>query len=479
VPDSLLYQLILLCFLSISSAMVIMEVAYHRTIYWITLCGILLPLIVRASIESAGMVAISAALVLVYTLLHARAANHLILESLRLRFINQSMVAQLEAEKSLAEAARLDAVEANRAKSRFLAAASHDLRQPMHALGLYASAARPYMPAGAGQHILDKIGLSIESAELMFNALLDISRLEAGILVPEIRPFAIDTPLNRLKTEYAPLADEKGLMLRVRPCARHVVSDPLLVERVIRNYLSNALRYTRRGGVLVGCRVRGEHLRIEVWDTGEGIPPDQFNNIYQGFYQLGNPERDRRKGLGLGLTIVKRIGELLSHPISVQSTLARGSMFSITVPLTSATAQPSADNSPPFDESWLLGSTVLIIDDEPDVLEAMAIVLKQWGCHVLTAQSQAQALEALRELDRAPDALIADYRLREGKTGIEAIKAIHQVWGMTAVALLTGDTSPDRLIDATNSGYPLLHKPISPLRLKETLCRILAAAPAT
>jgi two-component system, sensor histidine kinase len=268
VPDSLQYQLILLCYLVIACAMITMEIAYHRRIYWITLCAFLAPFIVRAGIEPASrVIALCAAIVLVYLLLNARAANRLILESLRLRFLNQGLVEQLQSEKAVAESARVEAVEANRAKSRFLAAASHDLRQPMVALGLFAHAVRPHIVGEAGLHVADKIELSIASTETLFNALLDVSLLDAGVLTPDIKPLAVDALLNRLAAEYAPRAEEKGLQLRVSTSAHNVMSDAFLLERVLRNYLSNAIRYTQRGGIVVGCRVRGAMLSIEVWDT--------------------------------------------------------------------------------------------------------------------------------------------------------------------------------------------------------------------
>lgn len=365
-------------------------------------------------------------------------------------------------------------MEANRAKSRFLAAASHDLRQPMHALGLFATAVRPHVADGQGQHIVDKIELSIASTEAMFNALLDISRLDAGIMTPEIKPLAVGDLLNRLAVEYALRAEEKGLSLRVSTHAHTVLSDAFLLERILRNYLSNAIRYTQHGGIVVGCRVRGAMLCIEVWDTGCGIPADKLNDIYQEFYQIGNPERDRTKGLGLGLAIVQRTAGLLSHPIAVRSVPGRGSMFSVMAPLTSAAVQPMLDgNDVPVDESRLVGATVLVIDDEADVLTAMSLLLRQWGCAVVTAESAAQALALLRQRDQAPDAILSDYRLRDGETGVAAIRAIHHEWGVTPAALVTGDTAPDRLVEAASSGYALLHKPFSPARLKVIVCRLL------
>jgi two-component system, sensor histidine kinase len=208
---------------------------------------------------------------------------------------------------------------------------------------------------------------------------------------------------------------------------------------------------------------------------GQGIAADKLQEIYQEFYQIGNPERDRNKGLGLGLAIVKRTAELLSHPIAARSVPGRGSMFSVMAPLTdAATHALTDDDAAPTDESRLIGATVLVIDDEADVLEAMKILLRQWGCAVIAVESGAQALAALRQRDRAPDAILSDYRLREGETGIAAIQAVHREWGEMPAALLTGDTAPDRLVEAGRSGYTLLHKPIGPARFKAAVCRLLA-----
>ena len=428
---------------------------------------------------------------LLYAMLASRNLSKTIIESLNNRFANLDLIEQLKAQTvslenardvaqhfcNQAEFARAEAVEANRAKSRFRAAASHDLRQPMHALGLFAAAARPLVSTDHGQHIVDKIESSIGSMEVMFNALLDVSRLDAGILIPDVQPIDLGARLRRLVGEYAPRAEAKNLALRFRPCDCSVSSDPALLERIVRNYLSNAIRYTQRGGILLGCRIRGELLGIEVWDTGEGMPNDKLNDIFQEFYQLGNPERDKTKGLGLGLSIVKRISELLSHPIDVTSRPGRGSKFSITVPLARASSYQALESgNSPLDEAVLVSATVLIIDDEINVLEALEIVLKQWGCYVLTAESKAQALNKLKQEDRAPDAILSDYRLRDGETGIAAIKAIHREWGTTAAALITGDTATDRLKEASDSGYELLHKPLNPIRLKVALCQMLTVA---
>jgi two-component system, sensor histidine kinase len=396
-------------------------------------------------------------------------------ESLTARFANAELVARLQAQMGIAESARAEAEEANRAKSRFLAAASHDLRQPMHALGLFVSALKPHVAGEQGPRILERVESTVRSTEVMFNAMLDVSRLDAGVLVPDVKPFPLAPLLARLAAEYAPRAQAKGLRLRLRAGEHGLISDPTLLERVIRNYLGNAVRYTQRGGLLLGCRRRGTSLSIELWDTGQGIPVDNLDDVYKEFYQVGNPERDRAKGLGLGLAIVKRIAQLLGHPIGIASRVGRGSKFSIAVPLAPASMAQAAtsDQAALADDALLVGACVLVIDDEADAREAIEVLLKQWGCLVLTADCEQSALELLRQQDAPPDAILSDYRLREASTGIGAIQAIGREFGTIPAALITGDTAPDRLKEATASGYELLHKPLNAWRLKSILCGML------
>lgn len=417
---------------------------------------------------------------LLYSVLASRNLGKVIVKSLDMGFLNLELVQQLKAQKILMETARDEAVEANQAKSRFLAAASHDLRQPMHALGLFASAVRAHVNTAQGIGIVDKMDLAIGSAEVMFNAMLDVSRLDAGVLVPDLKTFAVGELLLRLADEYAPRAQALGLSLRVRPCQYWVSSDPALLERVLRNLISNAIRYTHHGGALVGCRRRGDHLAIEVWDTGMGIPADKLDAVFEEFYQLGNAERSKANGLGLGLSIVRRISTLLSHPVTVASRLGRGSRFAIRVPLGVPQALPEVlPDLGLADDAALIGVVVLVIDDELSALESIQLVLKQWGCHVLCAQTGQQALDLLRPLEQAPDIVLSDYRLRHGEAGIDALKAIQREFGPMPSALITGDTAPHRLHEATSSGYALLHKPVNPGQLKSLLTHLLTQGPSS
>ncbi len=487
---SITHQMILFCFLIALASSQTAESAQERWIYMTSIPALLVPFIFRAAAEdnaTSRLLALLAGAALAYVVPTARNLSKMIDESLTNRFRNLELIQQLQVQKELAEkasasaeSARYEAVTANQAKSRFLAAASHDLRQPVHALGLFAAAARAHVHGAEGHLIMDKITASIDSTEALFNALLDVSRLDAGIMVPDLQPFALDGLLARLVEEYAPRAAAKSLTLRWRPSGKTISSDPALLERVLRNYLSNAIRYTYHGSVLLACRTRGAGLSVQVWDTGSGIAADKLDDIFQEFYQIGNPERNKANGLGLGLAIVMRIAKLLDHPIEVKSTLNRGSKFSIIVPLAETTrvqtSYPVIDAIPAPDKSLLIGAVVLVIDDERVVLQAIELLLRQWGCLVIAAQTQSEAMQALQTLDRTPDVILCDYRLKGEETGIAAIKQLRQALGPISAALITGDTAPDRLLEASHSGLPLLHKPLNALQLKTRLCQLLAQA---
>ena len=364
---------------------------------------------------------------------------------------------------------------ANLAKSRFLAAASHDLRQPLHALNLFVTQLRDETDQAEKGRVIARIDAAVAAMNELFNALLDISKLDAGVLAPSISEFPVDHLLKRIETTFTAAAGEKGLRLRITASSAWVRSDFILLERVLLNLVSNAVRYTNHGAVVVGCRRRGKALRIEVWDSGIGIPEDQRRNIFGEFYQLGTAGGDRRSGLGLGLAIVDRLCRLLDHPIELASTLGRGSCFSVSVPLIAAprqAAEPSLVAKALADPAS--GKLVVVIDDDALVLDGMRGVLKSWGCGVVTAASDDAAIAALAGHERPPDLIISDYRLRNGKTGFEAIARLRRAIGAPIPAfLISGDTAPERLRDARASGYHLLHKPVLPITLRAVVTRLL------
>jgi signal transduction histidine kinase/CheY-like chemotaxis protein len=381
--------------------------------------------------------------------------------TLTLRYENVQLVEQLRRQKE-------EAVQANSAKSRFLAAASHDLRQPLHALTLFTSTLDEYIRYPKVKQVVNQISASVHALHTLFNALLDISRLEAGVLLPEKAHFRLDDMFEKLKHAFLPEADAKGLRLVFEPRHFAVRSDPVLLEQVLRNYLSNAIRYTTQGGIDIVCSPENGNIRISVRDTGEGIPAEHHQAIFREFHQLSNPERDRSKGLGLGLAIVERIATLLDHPIGVQSTPGKGSVFWIEVEagVAAALAEPSdgvgENNGQPVDGAW-----IVVIDDEIDIRIATRHLLESWGCRVIAAASEEEAMAELRRLRVIPHGIIADYRLRQNRTGVQAIERIQQeISADIPAVIITGDIAVERLREASLSGLQVLHKPVPPLKLR-------------
>jgi signal transduction histidine kinase len=377
--------------------------------------------------------------------------------------------AQTELERKVAE--RTQELElANAAKSRFFAMASHDLRQPLHALGLFVAQLRTPLKSGERTKTIERIDATRKEMDEMFNSLLDISRLDAGILTPKITEFPIARLLQKIET-FDQATREKGLRLRVRRSDAWVRSDAMLLERILLNLVSNAVRYTLRGGIIVGCRRRGEMLRIEVWDSGPGIPEDQKQNIFGEFFQLTTPERNRYGGLGLGLAIVDRLRLLLNHQIDLASTVGRGSRFAILVPMADECVTSTEPVDSPHPAAFAVeGKVILVIADAPTVREGTGGLLGKWGYSVLTAGSDEAALIRLAERQQRPDLIISDYHLASGKTGIRAIEQINAAFGSSIPAILiSGDTAPEPLRDAKDRGYILLHKPVDPMRLRAVM----------
>jgi len=362
---------------------------------------------------------------------------------------------------------------ANLAKSRFLAAASHDLRQPLHALGLFVAQLRGDMNAQERSRLVECINASVSAMNELFNALLDISRLDAGALTPTITEFPAAQLLQRIEGSFAGPAREKNLSFRVLPSDAWVRSDFILLERILFNLVSNAVRYTTQGGVVVACRKRGELLRIEVWDTGPGIAEDQRQNIFSEFYRLGEPERDQRAGLGLGLAIVDRLCTLLALPVELRSVVGQGSRFTVVAsqaPVRTAIAARPVTARAPTDMAD--GKLVVVIDDDPRVLDGMRGLLQSWGCRVMSGDTATAAIKGLGA--GPPDLIISDYRLSDGNTGIEAIAHVRDQFGGAIPAfLISGDTHSDASQQARAKGLHLLHKPVDPMMLRAMVNRML------
>lgn len=389
--------------------------------------------------------------------------------SAALRELQRDMQKRVEAATAELAGQKAAAEQANIAKSRFLAAASHDLRQPMHALGLYVAALKPQLEGRDAAQTLSKIEATVTAMEELFNAILDISKLDAGVIVPQSQPVAIDGLFERLRGDFQAEAMIRGLRLRVRARPLHVMGDLVLLDRILRNLLSNALRYTRTGGVLLAVRRHGQGVCVQVWDTGVGIAAEHLPRIFEEFYQVDNPQRDRSQGLGLGLAIVDRIVRLLGYRIEVRSRPGRGTVFSLYIP---ELAQPVAGVAPSQSmEVGQLRGLVAVVDDDALILDALPALLERWGLSVITA---ADVEGLIRRLPRSPDLLITDYRLAGSETGFTVVDRLAAVYGPPPVVIITGDTGQETLAAIAARGYPLLHKPVKPARLRAVVQRLLA-----
>ena len=403
--------------------------------------------------------------------LQARTADRATRRSIALKLENDRLVNQLRAESQRALAAQEAAEQADRDKSRFLAAASHDLRQPLHAMGLFLESLQRSPLNDHQRTVLGHAHAASGAAAEMLTTLLDYSRLEAGVV--KVRPdaFAVQPLLTALEQEFGVQADTAGLVYRTRETSAAAFADRSLVGLVMHNFISNALRYTARGGVLIACRTRGKRLALEVWDTGAGIPQSQWDNIFKEFHQLGNPERDRRKGLGLGLAIVQRLAREMKTSVEVLSHPGRGSVFRLWLDRWQGALED--DTTPAPDAGSLRGLKVLAIDDDEAVRTGMQSLLHSWGCLCITAESSADALECLEDI--TPDLIITDFRLRHEETGKQVLQALRAYLGTPVPAIiLTGDTSPQRLRDAQSTSALLLHKPVSTGQLRNAMVQLMA-----
>lgn len=409
-----------------------------------------------------------------------RAAIELRFENLELLRQTEQARQQTEQARQDAEQARHEAEEANTAKSKFLAAASHDLRQPIHAQGLFLNVLLHTELSAEQRSLVSNISSASSATAEMLDTLLDFSRIEAGVVSPQVQVFSLQDLLNKIECEFEAQADAKGLAYRSRETPLLVQSDPALVELILRNLVSNAIRYTDAGGLMVACRKHGAQAVLEVWDTGIGIAPEQQAEVFKEFHQVGNPERDRRKGLGLGLAIAQGLANTLGHTLQLQSVLQRGSVFRLAVPLSTLSKlaptqrlAPDASLSALLATGQLRGVRLLVIDDDEAVLAGMAQLLSHWGCAVDTASSIERALVLAQDI--APDVVISDYRLRGQRTGAQAIHELRDLLGQPVPALIiTGDTAPERLREAMSTGVPLLHKPLAPAALYQALVDLLS-----
>jgi signal transduction histidine kinase/ActR/RegA family two-component response regulator len=379
-------------------------------------------------------------------------------------------VAGAELERRLVDvqAARELAEQASVAKSRFFAAASHDLRQPLHSLGLFAAALAGHVVSREGRDLVARVGDSIEALESLFNELLDLSKLDAGVVDVKPRNVALQDLFDRLASAFHEEAVERHLRMRFMPTALAARTDPLLLERVLANLVSNALRYTREGGVVIGARRRGDAVWLEVIDTGVGIPAEMQPRVFDEFFQVGNPGRDRRLGLGLGLAIVKRLVTLMGHELTLHSVPGRGTHFRMVLPRAAVADPAPAPEQDPGIERFA-GRTVLLVEDDPDVRAATLGLLKQWRLAVVPCRSR-QDVERILDAGMVPDLALVDLRLETVDDGLDVIAMLRERLASDVPAvLLSGDTGAAELARVRQSGVPLLTKPVSPARLKTAL----------
>ena len=453
-------------FLAVSGLSSPLLVASRRAVY-LSLLPALVPLLLTLTLgPSLGVWAVSANSLLLASLAAAflMALLRLTLNQndslalfLAVRFNNEDLVGQLRSQIEVA-------ARANQEKTRFVASAAHDLRQPLHALGMFCAALEQQLQDTPQRPLVRNMMNAIEALEGSFGAMLDISRLDAGVVQAAPQTFPIREVFRRLYQQFGGDAEARGLSLRFRATRRIVRSDPLLLERVLANLVQNALRYTRTGGVLVAARRHPRGVALEVWDTGVGIPEDKREMIFREFYQIDNPERDRGRGLGMGLAIVQRLCNLLEHPLEVSSTVGRGSVFRVVVPAGDASAidtpTSEADTLPPRKLGVV---TVLLIDDELAIRDATRELLRPLHVDVLTAGTIAEAVELAGEARDRLDLILSDWRLRGQENGVQAVRAVRAVAGeATPAMLITGDTSPELLKLAHESGLVILHKPLQP-----------------
>jgi signal transduction histidine kinase/CheY-like chemotaxis protein len=397
----------------------------------------------------------------------AKAGEALQHQAREVETLNEQLTLQLtELGRSKEEAER-----ANAAKSRFLAAASHDLRQPMHTVSLLVGILRERLIGRDGLDLVDKVQASVQSMERLFNSLLDITRLDADAVRPNVSQFPLQALFDEIAGNYALQARAKGLDFRVVPTRAIVRTDLALLERSVGNLVANAIRYTERGGILLGTRRRFGGRIIVVVDTGVGIPEAHLDEIFEEFFQIDSSNAEQAQGLGLGLSIVKRTAVLLHLPLRVSSRPGRGSVFEIGVPVVGEAETPQRGTSSDFART-IEGAFVVVIDDEAENRFATEALCRQWGCHVVSGDSASAALAALAKHLRAPDLIVTDFRLRDGLTGLMAIDDVRREADARIPAIIVSADVAVQGIDRDD--VVVLRKPLDPAQLRATMSRLLA-----
>lgn len=451
------------------------------------------PLVFAAGLMVMGgpermVLAIGFILLPVVTVLYSNKHTAAIRLAIRLSIENERLLAESAMQRRLADTARMEAENArhkaelaNKGKTAFLAAAGHDLRQPMHALVQYHADLARRNASTTLDETIQRIGKSLDAMGDLLDAMLEVSKLTTGTVQARIAATSMDAVADRLDAQLRPLAEAKGLSFTIDiDGSPWVETDDVLLERILRNLLLNAIRYTPRGRIGIRCRQHAQQCRILVWDTGIGIPRSEQTRVFEEFYQVANDARDVRKGLGLGLAIVRQLGQLLGHRIRLRSRPGQGSVFIVSVPIRHAGESPGSDSASACEPDFVKGAFILLIDDNPGNLAATASTLRAFGAQVLGAQGSREAIEGLQSTSFAPQLVLSDYRL-EGETGIEVIRAVtndqkarHGDHIALAALLITGDTAPEELLRAQSAGLAMLHKPLAVDRLYRAVNHALA-----
>ncbi len=479
-PGDLAYQALLICVVMGLSAGAATSNPFHPPSMFIYQACIILPLLGRLAWVNDTTHWILFGMLSLFCVFVLKSAVELIQtfeQSQQRRFENEFLVGALLERKREAEASRVEAVQASQAKSKFLATASHDLRQPLQALRLFSDALLDTAKEKDTVRLAGQIGKSVSALVDMFDDLLDVSRLDAGIVEPRKQHFKLENLFDRLYSDFAPIAQAKGLSFHLPICEGRdvetdhvcdvvIYSDPFLLERLLRNLISNAIRYTDSGGVALRCICLQGKVGLEVADTGIGIRAETIPHIFEEYYQADNPHRDRRKGLGLGLAIVRRIEGLLECKIEVRSKPGVGSVFSFEVPKGDLRnlAQPFVITHSHYDLNDIV---VALVEDDQEIREHTVDLLEQWGCTVVAGEFAEDVMRKLDHAELKPNLLVCDYRLPNGVTAIHVIQQMRELWGNELPAVvLTGDTASETLHRIHGSGAILLHKPIAPVRLR-------------
>jgi len=445
---------------------------------------VFVPAIVRIALQHdvlSWQAAIVMAVAMAMTMLLGRNYRQSFESIVGLKLRTEALAVQLGAEKAVADAARAEAEVANRAKTQFFAAASHDLRQPLHAMGLFAEALRARSHDAEVAQLVNSINESVDALEGLFSELLDITKIDSGGV--EVHPvdFELADIFRKVRLHFEPAAFEKGLELRIRGGDRVAFADPLLVERIVRNLVSNAIRYTIDGSVLVSCRRHGDRLLLQVWDTGPGIRADERERVFDEFYQVPGTRAvggEQKKGLGLGLAIVKRLADLMNAPLELRSQVGRGTVFTLQLPVGKAprAAERALGSRAPTGVT-LAGRTIVVVEDEPAVRQGLEVLLASWGATIVSLENLAatEAWAAAADAASPPALVIADYRLEEGATGVAAIAAVRRRFGASVPAIVvTGSAMSGHEKDALEHDFHLLIKPVLPNKLRAMIAFKLA-----